>query len=134
MAIINEKREPGRPTRLSSAGPLACAAVGALYAVLGTFPVAAFVALVFRFPFPDAPYAGGVRAMLGSPIAVLIYGLAGGFYLLAVLGAVAGVIAHRRYQNRNDRNKHREIVVFAAVIDFIAVMLLAVWDKIYGPW
>ena len=72
--------------------------------------------------------------MMDSPIAVVFYGVMGGFPLLAVLGAVAGWTAHVRHKWQRNRNKHREILIFAAVIDFAAVMLLAVWDKIYGPW
>ena len=59
MATINDKREPDRRNWLSSSGSMACAAVGALYAVLEAFPAAAFVALVFRFPFPLGGYEGG---------------------------------------------------------------------------
>ncbi len=134
MTIDHDTDDLQRSHWLASAGPFKCAFVGAAYSVLGAFPAAAIVALVFRFPFPFGAYEGGLRAMLGSPIAVVFYGLVGGFHLLAVLGALAGWIAYARGQRRSYRNKHREIVLFALAIDFAVVLLLSVWDKIYGPW
>jgi hypothetical protein len=134
--MANDDHEQDSKPRiwLSSAGALACAAVGALYAVIGVFPVAALVALVFRFPIPFVGYESGFRAMTMTPRAVLLYGLVGGFYLLAALGAIAGLIVHSGSKAGRDRNNHGEILIFAAVIDIAAVLLLSVWDKIYGPW
>ena len=134
MTATKDKREPDRRKWLSSRGPVVCAAVGALYAVLGAFPVAALLALVYRFPIPMVGYRSGIEAMVLSPIAVILYGILGGVLILAVLGAVVGWMAHGRHNRRSYRNKHREIVIAAAVIDCAAMTLLAVWDKIYGPW
>ena len=134
MTTIKDKREPDRRKWLSSRGPVVCAAVGALYAVLGAFPVAALLALVYRFPMPMVGYSSGIVAMMLSPIAVILYGIFGGFLILAVLGAAVGWMAHVRHNRRSYQNKHREILIAVAVIDCAAMTLLAVWDKIYGPW
>jgi uncharacterized membrane protein YfcA len=105
------------------------AVAGGLLTILGAFPVAAVVALVFRFPIPFAGYQSGVEAMVSSPIAVLLYGVAtGGFVVLGVIGAVAGVLI-----GASDRSK-QSILIAALTIDTVAIGLLSVWDKIYGPW
>jgi hypothetical protein len=96
--------------------------------------VAVLIALVYRFPIPFYGYASGVKAMAPAVGAVIIYGLFGGFALLGALGALGGWFAHRRYETRCDRNKHWEIIIFAFASDFAALGLLAVLDKIIGPW
>jgi len=102
---------------------------GAICTIVGAFPVAAFVALVYRFPFPLAGYQSGVAAMLLSPIAVAVYGiLLGGFVLLGLLGAVAGAVLG------TDESPAETILPAALLIELAAMLLLAVWDKIYGPW
>src|SRR5690606_18388201 len=114
-----------RPARRGM-GP---AALGAICTVVGAFPVAAFVALVYRFPFPLAGYQSGIGAMLLSPIAVAVYGiLLGGFVLRGLLGAIGGAV-------RGSVEWTAETTLPAALlIDLAAILLLAVWDKIYGPW
>lgn len=134
MTNNNQDRDSKPRFWLSSAGALFCAAAGAVYAVIGVFPVAALVALVFRFPIPFAGYKSGFDAMTMTPMAVLLYGLVGGFCLLAALGAIAGLIVHSGSKAGSERCNHGEIVIYAAMIDIAAVMLLSVWDKIYGPW
>lgn len=105
------------------------AAVGAICTIVGAFPVAAFVALVYRFPFPFAGYQSGVAAMLLSPIAVAVYGiLLGGFVLLGLAGAIAGAVLG------SEESPMETILPAALLIDLAAMLLLAVWDKIYGPW
>ncbi len=134
MATDKEKQETPRQNEFSITETVTWPIFGAFYTVLGSFPIAAFVALVFRFPFPFAEYDGGVDAMIASPLAVIFYGIIGGFPLLAMLGAIAGGVARLRHKAANTRHKHRELLIVAVVINFVAVMLLAVWDKIYGPW
>ena len=51
---------------------LRSAGLGCLLAVLGAFPVAALVALVFRFPIPFTGYCSGPGAVLSSFVAVLM--------------------------------------------------------------
>ena len=107
--------------------------LGCLLAVLGAFPVAALVALVFRFPIPFTGYCSGPGAVLPSFVAVLIYGCIGGFPLLAVRGAVGGLIAY--LIGRPDGKKtFRLTLAFTVVVDVLATLTLAVLDKIIGPW
>ena len=103
-------------------------------AVLGAFPVAALVALVFRFPIPFSGYGSGPEAVLPSLVAVLFYGaLFGGFLLLAVLGAVGGLIAC--FIGKHDgKRTFRLTWAFALLVDLLAMLTLAVLDKIIGPW
>ena len=104
--------------------------MGALTAIIGTFPVAAVVALLYRFPFPLAGYSSGFGAMVRSPVAVAFYGvLSGGFIVLALLGAVIGKVFHSP-----DVSRKKTIVTLALFIDIVVMILLAMWDKIYGPW
>lgn len=123
---VNPADTLDQPTARAGRGP---AALGAICAIVGAFPVAAFVALVYRFPFPLAGYQSGIGAMLLSPIAVAVYGiLLGGFVLLGLLGAVAGAVLG------SEESPAETILPAALLIDLAAMLLLAVWDKIYGPW
>jgi hypothetical protein len=108
--------------------------MGILWALLGVFPVAALVALCFRFPIPFAGYESGPSAMLRSLLAVLFYGVVvGGFPVIAALGAASGAVAHRLAGP--DVRKRRWLTVGLTLgADFVAVMALAVLDKIIGPW
>lgn len=107
--------------------------IGAVIATLGAFPVAALVALVFRFPIPFSGYESGFQAVIPSLFAVCFYGLLGGFVVLPCLGAMAGFLAHRSGSSDNKVILYRTLG-FALVADLLAAMTLAVWDKIYGPW
>lgn len=112
---------------------LRSAGLGSLLAVLGAFPVAALVALAFRFPIPFTGYGSGLGAVLPSFVAVLIYGCIGGFPLLAVLGGVGGVVAF--LIGRPDGKKtFRLTLALAVLVDFLATLTLAVLDTIIGPW
>ena len=63
--------------------------VGALWSVLSSFPIAAFLALLFRFPVPLIGYVSGVEAIVPAMVGVLVYGvLLGGFLLLGSFGAI----------------------------------------------
>ena len=126
------KTEPGVMAVPGQMG-LCSIGIGSLLAVLGAFPVAALVALVFRFPIPFTGYCSGLEAVLPSCVAVLFYGCIGGFPLLAVLGAVGGLAAF--LIGRPDGKKtFRLTVAFALVVDLLATLILAVLDKIIGPW
>jgi hypothetical protein len=101
--------------------------------VLGAFPAAALVALCYRFPIPLGGYQSGPQAMLLSVVAVIVYGLLGGFVLLAALGAAGGALAHR-LAGASPRTVVRLTIGFAAAIDLVAVLALATLDKFIGPW
>jgi hypothetical protein len=92
------------------------------------------VALVYRFPIPLGGYASGFLAAMLSVLAVLVYGvLLGGFVVLACAGALAGVLIYRSARP-NFVAVRSATVACALVVDTTAAMLLALWDKIYGPW
>lgn len=115
-----------------------CASVllGALVGILGAFPVAVVVAVVYRFPVPFAGYASGFRAVLPVLFAVLFYGLLGGFLVVGVLGALAGLLASQ-ITHRTDAPRKASvylIVSLALAANLPPVLLLAVLDKIIGPW
>lgn len=68
-----------------------------------------------------------------SLIAVLFYGLFGGFVVLAALGAAAGTAAN--LLARQDARRERWLIVaFALAGDLLVVMILAVLDKMVGKW
>src|SRR5688572_11875349 len=75
-------------------GPLRSALLGAVAGVLGSFPLAAVVACVFRFPIPFAGYASGPGAMLPALFAALLYGVIGGAVVQAIAGASGGIAAY----------------------------------------
>jgi hypothetical protein len=106
---------------------------GALATILLVFPLAAVCALLFRFPIPFASYESGWTAVPHALAAVRFYGSLGGFVLLAVLGGLGGVVAHR-IGRPDARRVWRWTVFLAAVVAFCAVMLLATLDYIIGPW
>ena len=106
---------------------------GALSTFLLVFPFAGLCALVFRFPVPFAAYESGWSAVPHAFAAVRLYGALGGFTLLALLGALGGVIAHRMARP-DTRRVWQWTISFAAAIAFCAVILLATLDYIIGPW
>jgi hypothetical protein len=106
---------------------------GIAWAILGAFPAAAVVALCYRFPIPFHGYRGGPAAVLPSLFAVAFYGLAGGFALLALIGAAAGIAANLLAQ-REPRRERRLIIAFALAGDLAVAATLAVLDRIIGPW
>jgi hypothetical protein len=107
-------------------------AQGAVSPMLWSFPLAAASALLFRFPIPLAGYQSGVNAVIPSLIAVGIYGLLGGFPLLAGVGGAAAWIVR-------SRTPHEKSVAYAiqAISFMIAVMgvtIMSTLDYIIGPW
>lgn len=106
---------------------------GALLAILLAFPLAALSALLFRFPIPFASYESGWGAALHALAAVRFYGALGGFVLLACLGGLGGVAAHRL--GKPDRRRvWRWTISLALAVATCAVVLLATLDYIIGPW
>ncbi len=106
---------------------------GILWAILFAFPLAALSALIFRFPVPFSGYESGVSAVPRALMAVAFYGVLGGFVVLAIVGALSGVLANTLSASKPD-NAPRLTVIFAAAGSAVAVMVMAVLDKIIGPW
>ncbi len=138
--VQGKRAEGGRPEISAWRAALG----GALCAVVGIFPVAIVVGLVFRFPVPFMGMASGWEALEEGPRAlaklplmlagdVVVYGLLGGFPLLAVLGSLGGLWARRATRHRPHRFR-RYLLCAAGVLDLTAALLLAVLDWIIGPW
>ena len=106
---------------------------GALWAVPLAFPLAALCAVLYRFPVPFGGYQSGVATVPHVLLAVLFYGLLGGFPALLAAGALGGVAAY--VLGRPDERRVRRIgVALAALAAMLGVMFLAVLDKLIGPW
>ena len=106
---------------------------GMLWAVVFAFPLAALCALIFRFPMPLAGYEHGVSAIPHALLAVIFYGIMGGFVVLAGLGALSGYVATR--MSVGDEGRSRRLTLFLAAFgSAAAVLFLASLDKIIGPW
>lgn len=107
--------------------------LGAILTMLAAFPVAAILGLVFRFPVPFNGIEGGISHVLPSLYAVVVYGLMGGFILLAILGAIGGAIAWK-VSNGNIKVLNRLLVVFSISIAAVTSFVLSILDWIIGPW
>jgi len=106
---------------------------GAVWAVVLAFPFAAICALLYRFPVPFAGYAIGPDGILSALVAVVFYGLMGGFPGLLVAGALSGVSAY--YLGRPDaRRIHRLAFAFAVIVAAVGVGTLAILEEFIGPW
>ena len=105
---------------------------GALWSVGLSFPIGAIMALVYRFPIPFAGYRSGVDAMLPSLLAVVFYGLLGGFVALGIAGAIGGLVIGLLPGTR--RNKNMLLFGCSAAFTTCGLFVLAILDKIIGPW
>jgi hypothetical protein len=107
---------------------------GVCAAIVLTFPIAALMALIYRFPVPFGGYMSGPSAILLSQGAVVFYGVAmGGFVVVGLLGFAAGVVADR-VARANGKPVVKTTVLFALLVAFLAVFALAILDKLIGPW
>ena len=103
---------------------------GAALAVIATFPLAAIVALIFRFPIPFGSYLSGVQAVVPALFAAAFYGMIGGFIVQAILGGIAGVMASRT----GAPDRRRAVLIYAGLAALPGVLILSVLDWIIGPW
>jgi hypothetical protein len=106
---------------------------GIVWALLGAFPSAALVALCYRFPIPFSGYESGLTAVPRTLLAVAFYEVFGGFVVLAALGTAAGIAANL-LARRDARRERWLTLTFALAGGLVAVMVLAVLDKIIGQW
>jgi hypothetical protein len=109
-------------------------AAGALIGVVGTLPLAALSALVFRFPVPFAGYMSGPEAVRPAVAAALFYGVTlGGFAVQALLGGLGGLAGARR--GRPDKKRMWKLSVTGSLLgSAVGVITLAILDWIVGPW
>lgn len=106
---------------------------GALWAVALAFPLAAICVLIYRFPVPFSGYESGLAAIPAALLAVVFYGLLGGFPALLVAGALGGATAYG-LGRPNAHRVHWLTVTLAGLVATIGVVILAVLDKLIGPW
>lgn len=130
--------EPGRVLDHSSVlvrpkSAKSAALTGALWAIALSFPIAGFMALVFRFPVPIAGMVSGPRGIIPAMIAVAVYGVfLGGFAVIAVTGALAGILLRAFAAD----SKHFQLLYIAAsaVAALVPLFVLATLDWYIGPW
>jgi hypothetical protein len=106
---------------------------GALVTVVMAFPVAGLISLLFRFPIPMCGNASGISAVIPAMIAVLFYGILGGFLLLATIGGLTGAIISHVAVGKISL-PWKKIMLACLLIDLAALFVLAILDKIIGPW
>jgi len=116
---------------------------GATAALVSSYFIAVLFAYTFRIPVPLAAYFGpfgeistynmAFSTTLKSVfVAWVFYGILGGFVLLPVLGAIAGVFASRKYTG--SKNRRGMIALYSALAASIPIAVLSVLDFIIGPW
>ncbi len=106
---------------------------GAIWAVVLSFPIAGLFALLYRFPVPFAGYLTGITAVPQALVAVVFYGILGGFGVLIAGGALGGVAAHGLGQPHPQRIRMLNLT-FAGLVALASVGLMAILDKLIGPW
>jgi hypothetical protein len=104
--------------------------LGAVTACLSAFPAAALVAMVYGFP---VPFGGKERDPDRVLLAVVFYGILGGFVVLAGAGAVAGSWAHAT-SGANRGRAQKLTLIFSGLAALAAAIALAVLDLFIGQW
>jgi hypothetical protein len=106
---------------------------GAVYAIVGAFLAAPLVGLVYGFPIPFRGKLHGVEAVVPSVLAVVFFGLLGGFIALGIMGAAGGAAAH--YLSGGEPTRGRRLTtVLGFLSSLVGVIFVAVLDVIMGPW
>ena len=109
------------------------AITGAITALVSMFPVAFLLALFWKFPLPLSGYARGYEGAVLTPLAVVFYGLFGGFIVVPGLGALTGALAFQMAQG--DISKSRRLsITFGVLCAITGGVFINVLDKIIGPW
>jgi hypothetical protein len=128
---------------MSLASEMTDALKGAMVALAASLLVALLFAYTFRIPIPMGgmigpfgqfePYGMAAGEVLNAVVvAWIFYGMFGGFIILAVCGAVTGLLVGRKYSNT--REKNRMIVFWSIIVSALPVFALSTLDYIIGPW
>ena len=105
------------------------AIVGAVFTLLGIFPVAGLWALLLKIPIPFSGWASGWEELAASPLVVIFLGITmGEFPALAICGAIGGAAV--RYNIGKPGLPYVPILAVSLVLD---VVLTAV-AFFCGPW
>ena len=105
------------------------AIVGAVFSLLGIFPVAGLWAFFWKIPVPFHGWASGWEGLSMSPAVVLFLGIAmGGIPALAICGAIGGAAVQSALRKPNLR--YLPILAVSLVIDIVLTALAVSC----GPW
>ena len=104
---------------------------GAFIALVSSYFVALLFAYTFRIPIPLAAYYGPLGEISTYSLTVF-YGIFGGFIIVPVLGAAAGLLAGRKHIS--SRNRRSMIVLYSVLAGSAPVLALSVLDYVIGPW
>ena len=116
----------------------------AMLSITFSFPMSLALALFYRFPIPMGGYIGpasniGINysnisdILIMVSIAWVIYGIMGGFIVLAIGGAAASKLAFHE-SIKTEHNQGKYLVVLAVCVSFLGCGALAILDYIIGPW
>ena len=116
---------------------------GAMVALMSSLLVAILFAYTFRVPIPMggmigpfgalSTYAMGIGEVLMLVfMAWLFYGVLGGFAVVPLCGAIAGVLIGRKCLG--SPNKNKMIVLWSAMTGAVPVLIMSTLDYILGPW
>ena len=107
--------------------------LGILSSFCSVFIATILVTVFYRFPVPFAEqYATGREEALTGLLALLFYGILGGFVVVLGLGLLSGLLVYR-FPSTEEKMKF-EIIGISALLNLLAVILLSTLDKIIGPW
>ena len=105
-----------------------------------TFPAAALIGLIWRFPVPLVGYTEGVEALVLAPQAVVFYLIFGGIVAVPLVSFVATVVVSRFTARHTASDAVRAAVgwpLLLATSGFAAVafvLFLAGLELVIGPW
>ncbi len=105
-----------------------------------TFPAAALIGLIWRFPVPMGDYAEGVEALVVAPMAVFFYLLLGGFIVVPLVSMVGTILAFRFTARRTTSDPEDTAVAWPLLLAtswgtaVALVLFLAGLELVIGPW
>ncbi|MBS1784365.1 MAG: hypothetical protein JST24_02930 [Acidobacteria bacterium] len=116
---------------------------GAIVALVSSYFISLLYAFTFRFPIPFAGLIGPQGTFGTANMSVLsvcafvlvawaVYGLLGGFLVVAAMGAGAGYLVGRLSPAKDARNLR--IILSCTLVTFIPITFLSTLDFLIGPW
>lgn len=106
---------------------------GAGWSVAASFPITAVLVSILQFPIPFRGIVSGPKFIPLAIFALLMYGIfLGGFVVLSVAGGLAGAFA--RYIGSTAAKQRLVLRVLAVGSSLFLLVVLAILDRIIGPW
>ncbi len=105
-----------------------------------TFPAAALIGLIWRFPVPMGDYTRGVEALVLAPMAVFFYLILGGFIVVPLVSMVGTILAFRFTARRTTSDPEDTAVAWPLLLAtsggtaVACVLFLAGLELVIGPW